>query len=197
MGFTQINHNACKEKLWKKKWKSTNKRASKIILNETEMWSFNITLETKTHYLSTKQRGNRLWLHIRIRANYIIMIISRANSRFYSSNHEGFLNTPEIYWTKLIVPSIGLTPIPLVAAQAVLGLAFRRSHDQGSLSAVSLVICSSARIAVCNTWSSGGTALCRVGSATSQLDLPSLTQIIRSWLWLTATRSSPLGYYCK
>ena len=43
-----------------------------------------------------------------------------------------------------------------------------------SLSAVSLVICSPARIAVCNTWSSGGTTLCRVGGATSQLDLPSL-----------------------
>ena len=55
------------------------------------------------------------------------------------------------------------------------GLAFQRSHDRGSLSAVSLVICSPARIAVCNTWSSGGAALCRVGGATSQLDLPSLT----------------------
>ena len=51
---------------------------------------------------------------------------------------------------------------------------FQRSHDRGSLSAVSLVICSPARIAVCNTWSSGGTALCRVGGAISQLDLPSL-----------------------
>ena len=44
-------------------------------------------------------------------------------------------------------------------------------------SAESLVICSPARIAVCNTWSSGGTALCRVGGATSQLDLPSLTPL--------------------
>ena len=43
--------------------------------------------------------------------------------------------------------------------------------------AVSLVMCSPARIAVCNTWSSGGTALCRVGGATSQLDLPSLTPL--------------------
>ena len=57
------------------------------------------------------------------------------------------------------------------------GLAFRRSHDRGSLSAVSLVICSPARIAVCNTWSSGGTALCRVVGATSQLDLPSMTPL--------------------
>ena len=30
---------------------------------------------------------------------------------------------------------------------------------------------------LCNTWSSGGTALCRVGGATSQLDLPSLTPL--------------------
>ena len=33
------------------------------------------------------------------------------------------------------------------------------------------------RIAVCNTWGSGGNALCRVGCATSQLDLPSLTPL--------------------
>ena len=57
------------------------------------------------------------------------------------------------------------------------GMAFRRSHGRGSLSAVSLVICSPARIAVCNTRSSGGTALCRVGGATSQLALPSLTPL--------------------
>ena len=54
------------------------------------------------------------------------------------------------------------------------GLVFRRSQVRTSLSAVSLVICSPARIAVCNTWNSGGTALCRVGGATSQLDLLSL-----------------------
>ena len=35
----------------------------------------------------------------------------------------------------------------------------------------------------------------RVGSATSQLDLPSLDAIVRSWLWLTATRSSPVGCF--
>ena len=57
------------------------------------------------------------------------------------------------------------------------GLAFRRSHDRGSLSAVSPVICSPTRIAVCNTWSSGDTALCRVGGATSQLDRPGLTPL--------------------
>ena len=57
------------------------------------------------------------------------------------------------------------------------GLVFRRSRVRGSLSAVSLVICSPARIAVCNTWSSGGTALCRVEGATSQLDLLSLTPL--------------------
>ena len=50
-------------------------------------------------------------------------------------------------------------------------------HDRGSPSAVTLVICSPPRIAVCNAWSSGGTALCRVGGATSQLDLPSLTPL--------------------
>ena len=47
----------------------------------------------------------------------------------------------------------------------------------GSLSAVRLVICSKVRIAVCNMWSSGGTALRRVGGATSQFDLPSLSPL--------------------
>ena len=45
------------------------------------------------------------------------------------------------------------------------------------------------RIAVCNTWSSGGTALCRVEGATSQLDLPSLTPLSvagSGWLQLGA-----------
>ena len=57
------------------------------------------------------------------------------------------------------------------------GLVFRRSHDRGSLSAASRVICSPARITVCNTWSSGCTALCRIGGATSQLDPPYLTPV--------------------
>ena len=55
------------------------------------------------------------------------------------------------------------------------GLAFwRRTFAADS---VQQVLWLAARIAVCNTWSSGGTALCRVGGATSQLDLPSLTPL--------------------
>ena len=80
------------------------------------------------------------------------------------------------------------------------GLAFRRSHDRGSLSAARLVICSPARIAVCNTWSSGGTALCRVGGATSQLDLPSLTPLSVAgcgWLQLGAPHWATSINYCK
>ena len=34
-----------------------------------------------------------------------------------------------------------------------------------------------ARIELCNRWSSGGTALCKVGGETSQFDLPSLTPL--------------------
>ena len=40
----------------------------------------------------------------------------------------------------------------------------------------------------------------RVGGATSQLESTVSDAIVRSWLWLTATRSSPLGCfsnYCK
>ena len=37
----------------------------------------------------------------------------------------------------------------------------------------------------------------RVGGATSQLDLLSLTPLSVGGLWLTATRSSPLGYFGK
>ena len=77
------------------------------------------------------------------------------------------------------------------------GLAFRRSHDRGSLSAVSLVICSPARIEVCNTCSSGGTALCRVGGCDQSIGSTVSDAIVHSWLWLTATRSSPLCYFSK
>ena len=80
--------------------------------------------------------------------------------------------------------------IPWVAARAV----------RWSGSAVSLVICSPARIAVCNTWSSLGTALCRVGGATSQLDLPSLTPLSVAgcgWLQLGAPHWATSENYCK
>ena len=86
--------------------------------------------------------------------------------------------------------------LPRPTHRQCVGLSFRRSHDRGSLSAASLVICSPARIAVCNTRSSGGTALCRMGGATSQLDLPSPTPLSVA-LWLNAIRSSPLGYFSK
>ena len=77
-----------------------------------------------------------------------------------------------------------------------IGLAPRRSHVRGWLSAASLVICSPASIAVWNTWSSGGTALCRVGCDQSIGSTVS-DAIVRSLLWLTATRGSPLGYFSK
>ena len=51
-------------------------------------------------------------------------------------------------------------------------------HSEGSMFEalwVQQVLWFATRISLCNTWSSGGTALCRVGGATSQLDLPSLT----------------------
>ena len=38
-----------------------------------------------------KAKGDLLWMCIIIMANYIIIIIIRVNSRFYSSNHEGLL----------------------------------------------------------------------------------------------------------
>ena len=55
------------------------------------------------------------------------------------------------------------------------GLAFRRLHVRGSLSAASLVICSPH--CTVQYVELRGTALCRVGGATSQLDLPSLTPL--------------------
>ena len=80
------------------------------------------------------------------------------------------------------------------------GLAFRRSHVRSSLSAASLVICSPARIAVCNTWSTGVTALCRVGGATSQFDLPSQTPLSVAacgWLQPGAPHRAASVNYCK
>ena len=52
---------------------------------------------------------------------------------------------------------------PELPHRQCVGLVFRRSHVRISLSAVSIVICSPARIAVCNRWSSGGTALVGCG----------------------------------
>ena len=82
-----------------------------------------------------------------------------------------------------------------VAAQAVRGLAFRRSHVRGSLSAASLVICSPhcsvqnvALIGYCTVFCGGCDQ--SIGSTVSDA-------IVRSWLWSTATRSSPLGHISK
>ena len=49
----------------------------------------------------------------------------------------------------------------------------------------------------CNTWSSGDTALCRVGSAANQLDLPSLTASSVAGCGQPATGigNFPLGYF--
>ena len=65
---------------------------------------------------------------------------------------------------------------------------------------VQQVLWFAARIAECNTWSSGGTALCRVGGATSQLDPPSLTPLSVAgcgWLQLGAPPLGYFGNYCK
>ena len=59
---------------------------------------------------------------------------------------------------------------------------------------------SPARIAVCNTWSSRGTALCRVEGATSQLDLLFLTPLSVAgcgWLQLGAPHWATSANYCK
>ena len=53
-------------------------------------------------------------------------------------------------------------------------------HSEGrtfAADSVQQVLWFAARIAVRNKWSSGDTALCRVGGAASQLDLPSLTPL--------------------
>ena len=46
------------------------------------------------------------------------------------------------------------------------------------------MICSPPRIAVCNTWSSEGSALCRMGGVTSQLDLSLMPLLIAGCGWL-------------
>ena len=54
-----------------------------------------------------------------------------------------------------------------------------------------------ARIELCNTWSSGGTPLCRVGGATTQLDLPSLTPLSVASCGRLQLGAPPLGYFGK
>ena len=45
----------------------------------------------------------------------------------------------------------------------------------------------------CNKWSSAGTALCKVGGNGQLIGFTVSYAIVRSWLWSTATGSSPLG----
>ena len=71
------------------------------------------------------------------------------------------------------------------------GLAFRRSHVRGSLSAASLVICCR-HCTVQNMELRGYCPVCDQSIWSSVSDA-----IVSSWLWSTATRSSPLGYFSK
>ena len=57
-----------------------------------------IALHVIALHVIARQGNAQLWMCIIIRANYIIIIIIRRNSRYYSAKHEGFLCTPEIYW---------------------------------------------------------------------------------------------------
>ena len=70
-------------------------------------------------------------------------------------------------------PKKTLTLYPEWPHRQCVGVAFRRSHVRGSLSAASLVICSLHYTV--QYVELRGTALCRVGGAKSKLDLPSMT----------------------
>ena len=79
------------------------------------------------------------------------------------------------------------------------GLAFRRSHVRGSLSAASLVICSP-HYTVQHVELKGycqGTDLCRVRGAKSQLDLPSLTPLWVAGCGRLQLGGSTLGYLSR
>ena len=94
----------------------------------------------------------------------------------------------------------GLLLIPWVAAQAVRWSGIPKVARSRLSQCSKSYVCSPARIAVCNTWSSGGTALCRVGGATSQWDLPSLTPLSVAgcgWLQLGAPHWATSVNYCK
>ena len=111
-----------------------------------------------------------------------------------------FLLCPRVLWTKLVQESWYTISFTEWQHRQCVGLVFQTLHVRSSLSAVSLVICSPARIAVCNMWSSGSTALCRVGGATRQLDLPSLTPLSIAgcgWLQRGAPHWATSVNYCK
>ena len=79
-------------------------------------------------------------------------------------------------------------------ARLAMAPALENGYTYSLMAPASLVICS---IAVCNTWSSGGTALCRVVGCNQSIGSTVSDAIVSSWLWLTATRGSPLGYFSK
>ena len=68
-------------------------------------------------------------------------------------------------------------PVTTVSGHTGRSLAWHSDGRTFAAHWVQQVLWFAARIALCNTWSSGGTALCKVGGATSQLDLPSLTPL--------------------
>ena len=110
---------------------------------------------------------------------------------FFTGNWELLLATESYYWHLKVIADIW----ELLRATYP-----EWPHRQCCHSVRPLVICSLARIAVCNTWSSGGTALCKVGGATSQLDLPSLTPLSVTgcgWLQQGAPHWATSVNYCK
>ena len=113
-----------------------------------------------------------------LRTNYLPMLMTPHYRQLSASKHTDLL----------LLPPLTGTLYPEWPHRQRVGLVFRRSHDRP------------ARIAVCNTWSSGDTALCRVGGATSQLDLSSLTPLSAAgcgWLQLMAPHWATSVNYCK
>ena len=86
----------------------------------------------------------------------------------------GHLNL-KLNLTKLNAISISI--ICTLSGRTGSALAWRSEGRTFASQSVQKVLWFAARIELCNTWSSGGTALCRVEGATSQLDLPSLTPL--------------------
>ena len=123
----------------------------------------------------------------------IAVVINSRNLSCVECSKYDWLNIEEQQWFNCPCETMFL--YPEWPHRQCVGLAIRRSHVRGSLGAVSLVICRQhSTVQYVELWGYypvyGGGYDQSIGSTVCDA-------IVHSWLWSTASRSSPLGYFSK
>ena len=164
--------------MWKQKQK--NNTLINKLSTSLSAWQRSIPVKHAKMIKFTSQSAKKVRCHMYLQP-YNLMVSESHQLPEYENNDSLFI-------------------IPWVAAQAVRWSGFPKVARSPLAQCSKSCDLQPARIAVCNTWSSGGTALCRVGGATSQLNLPSLTPLSVAdcgWLQLMAPPLATSVNYCK